>query len=231
MVTALMAPAVHATLRHFPAPLDLARDLGEATVHRELGDAPKLAVRVEPFDGPPAKALVERSASADLVVVGARGQGGFEGLRLGSVADQVRRHASCTVVVVHGTSQPPTTALPARNAPPRPVVVAVDDSPGARRAARFALREARLRTAKLVVVSTYRPSDRLDLESLAGPHDAPGPDPARRAASRAEPPGAAGDDRSTPSAGCRLPFSAPSAGARSGGRGSAWASARAGAPG
>ncbi|MGC8471509.1 MAG: universal stress protein [Acidimicrobiales bacterium] len=177
MVTALMAPAVHATLRHFPAPVDLARDLAEAMVHQELGDAPRLAVRVEPYDGTPAKALVERSHSADLVVVGARGQGGFEGLRLGSVADQVRRHASCTVVVVHGTSLPAATALPATDAPPRPVVVGVDDSPGARRALRFALREVRLRAATLVVVSAYRPSDRLELESLAGPHDAPGPDP------------------------------------------------------
>ena len=177
MVTALMAPAVHATLRHFPAPVDLARDLAEAMVHQELGDAPKLAVRVEPYDGTPAEALVERSHSADLVVVGARGQGGFEGLRLGSVADQVRRHASCTVVVVHGTSLPAATALPATDAPPRPVVVGVDDSPGAQHALRFALREARLRAAKLVVVSAYRPSDRLELESLAGPHDAPGPDP------------------------------------------------------
>ena len=177
MVTALMAPAVHATLRHFPAPLDLARDLGEAMVHQELGDAPRLAVRVEPCDGAPAKALVERSASADLVVVGARGQGGFEGLRLGSVADEVRRHASCTVIVVHETSQPAATAPHPTDAPPRPVVVGVDESPGARRALRFALREAHLRAAKLVVVSAYRPSDRLELESLAGPHDAPGPDP------------------------------------------------------
>jgi nucleotide-binding universal stress UspA family protein len=44
--------------------------------------------------------LVEASRIADLVVVGARGSGGFENLRLGSVSDAVMRHASCTVAIV-----------------------------------------------------------------------------------------------------------------------------------
>jgi nucleotide-binding universal stress UspA family protein len=47
-----------------------------------------------------ARMLVEASATADLVVVGARGAGGFENLRLGSVSDAVMRHASCTVAIV-----------------------------------------------------------------------------------------------------------------------------------
>jgi nucleotide-binding universal stress UspA family protein len=44
--------------------------------------------------------LVEASRIADLVVVGARGAGGFENLHLGSVSDAVMRHASCTVAIV-----------------------------------------------------------------------------------------------------------------------------------
>ncbi len=172
IMTGLMAPVVHTALDHFPAPVDLARDLGRTMVERELGAAPMVTVRVEPYDGRPAQALVERSASADLVVVGARGQ---VGLGFGSVADQVRRHASGTVVVV------PETAAPAdgdgADATPRPVVVGVDGSPGARHALRFAAREARLRAAGLVVVAVYRPSDRLELEALAGGHEPPGPDP------------------------------------------------------
>jgi nucleotide-binding universal stress UspA family protein len=48
----------------------------------------------------PAKALVDRAAEADLVVVGSRGRGGFAGLRLGSVSEQVTRHAQCPVLVV-----------------------------------------------------------------------------------------------------------------------------------
>ena len=44
--------------------------------------------------------LLAASEVADLLVVGGRGAGGFNGLRIGSVAEQVARHARCTVVVV-----------------------------------------------------------------------------------------------------------------------------------
>ena len=40
------------------------------------------------------------AAHADMLVVGTRGAGGFLGLRMGSTADQVMRHAPCPVVVV-----------------------------------------------------------------------------------------------------------------------------------
>jgi nucleotide-binding universal stress UspA family protein len=49
---------------------------------------------------PPAKALLVASETADLLVVGTRGRGGFERLILGSVADQCIRHATCSVLVV-----------------------------------------------------------------------------------------------------------------------------------
>ncbi len=51
-------------------------------------------------EGSPAGILLDESESADLIVVGTRGHGGFKGLLLGSVSHQVVSHAECPVVVV-----------------------------------------------------------------------------------------------------------------------------------
>jgi len=64
-----------------------------------LGAAsPAIAVKV--VNGLPAGELIDASEHADLIVVGARGQGGFARLMLGSVSDQVVRHGKCPVAVV-----------------------------------------------------------------------------------------------------------------------------------
>lgn len=58
----------------------------------------QLTVRV--ISGLPADELVKASAGADLLVLGARGAGGFSRLVLGSVSTQVAHHALCPVVIV-----------------------------------------------------------------------------------------------------------------------------------
>jgi nucleotide-binding universal stress UspA family protein len=64
------------------------------------GDASGLQVTVRAVSGIPADELIIASQGADLLVVGARGAGGFARLVVGSVSSQVVQHALCPVVVV-----------------------------------------------------------------------------------------------------------------------------------
>ncbi|MGH9048543.1 MAG: universal stress protein [Acidimicrobiia bacterium] len=60
----------------------------------------------------PARALLAAARDADLLVVGSRGLGGFKGLLLGSVSQQVVQHAPCPVVVVPGDERPASRREP-----------------------------------------------------------------------------------------------------------------------
>uniref|UniRef100_UPI0036F25980 universal stress protein n=1 Tax=Dactylosporangium roseum TaxID=47989 RepID=UPI0036F25980 len=51
--------------------------------------------------GRPAQVLIGVSHTAQLVVVGSRGHGGFTGLLLGSVGQQLMHHAECPVLIAH----------------------------------------------------------------------------------------------------------------------------------
>jgi nucleotide-binding universal stress UspA family protein len=77
------------------------QDLVNAAVERR-GAAPASAVTVRALSGTAADELINASADADLLVVGARGAGGFARLVMGSVSTQVTHHALCPVVVVPG---------------------------------------------------------------------------------------------------------------------------------
>ena len=57
-------------------------------------------VTVRTVSGVPADELIKASEDADLLVVGARGAGGFARLSMGSVSSQVSHHAHCPVVIV-----------------------------------------------------------------------------------------------------------------------------------
>jgi nucleotide-binding universal stress UspA family protein len=59
-------------------------------------------VSSEAIEGHPAGVLLSASNDADLLVVGARGHGGFAGALLGSVSQHVVTHARCPVVVIPG---------------------------------------------------------------------------------------------------------------------------------
>ncbi|KAA1424936.1 universal stress protein [Mumia zhuanghuii] len=86
-------------------------DFAEAVVERLEEDLAPLRtdfadvdVRTCAVHGKPAPRIIEASEKASMVVVGRRGLGGFKGLVLGSVSEQVVRHASATVVVIHPDS-------------------------------------------------------------------------------------------------------------------------------
>jgi len=75
---------------------------------------PEVTVIVETPHGPAGRELLKASANARLLVVGTRGSGGFRGLLMGSVSNQVVEHAPCDVLVVRrGTDE----ASPDRRVP------------------------------------------------------------------------------------------------------------------
>jgi nucleotide-binding universal stress UspA family protein len=65
-----------------------------------IGGARPDGVTVDAVNGIPADVLLRASEDADMVVLGARGGGGFARLHLGSVSDQLAHHARCPVVII-----------------------------------------------------------------------------------------------------------------------------------
>jgi nucleotide-binding universal stress UspA family protein len=61
---------------------------------------PSVRVRRQTVEGLARKVLVEASATADLLVVGARRRHGQFGLQLGRVAHAALHHSACPVAVV-----------------------------------------------------------------------------------------------------------------------------------
>lgn len=67
------------------------------TAAREVGATD---VQAEVLVGHAAARLSEKARPQDLLVLGSRGRGGFEGLLLGSTSTQVAQHAPCPVLIV-----------------------------------------------------------------------------------------------------------------------------------
>lgn len=103
-----------------------------AAMERLSADLPGLRITPAVMIGSPSSVLLEASGSADLLVVGSRGHGGFTGLLLGSVGAQVAAHAECPVVIIREPAAAEAST----------VVVGIDGSPAAEAALRFAFDEA-----------------------------------------------------------------------------------------
>jgi nucleotide-binding universal stress UspA family protein len=75
-------------------------------VDDELGGDVPADIDVHVVNDLPARAVLSRAEGAWLLVVGSRGLGGFKGLLLGSVSQQIVHHAPCPVLVVPGAERP-----------------------------------------------------------------------------------------------------------------------------
>lgn len=119
---------------------------------------PDVEVTLEITGGRPVTDLLAAADDPDdVLVVGARGRGGFLGLGLGSVSSKLARKATTPVVVVRHVDVDGSAA---------PVLVGVDGRESGRRALRWAAEQARLRNVPLVALLAW---SYLEPESEDGP--------------------------------------------------------------
>jgi len=143
------APAVLPRVRTQVDPLTVANALRgmsaqalAAALTRTEEVAPGLRVDTGLLSGPPAMELVTAAGGASMLVVGARGIGGFTAMILGSVSRYVAVHAACPVIVVRQET----------SAVHREIAVGIRETEDSTAALAFAFEEAALRDADLVAV-------------------------------------------------------------------------------
>jgi nucleotide-binding universal stress UspA family protein len=117
----------------------------EAGLNRAEEVAPGLPVETEMLSGPPAVTVATAGAEGSMLVVGARGAGGFASMVLGSVSRYAATNASCPVVVARQQAM----------AAHREIAVGLRDGQDTTEALAFAFEEAALRGADLVAVHAW----------------------------------------------------------------------------
>lgn len=120
------------------------RELDEVTAVVRTA-CPTVTVHPDFRYGHPVSTLQAESSAARMLVLGARGRRGFDGLVLGSVAGSVAAHAHCPVAVVHGVAGQSS----------QPVVVGVDGSPVSETAVALAFDEASTRRVGLIAIHAW----------------------------------------------------------------------------
>lgn len=118
----------------------------EADAKDRLAGARTRDAALELVSVPPTQALIDASAHAVAVVVGARGHSLLSGVVLGSVSQHVTRHASCPVVVTRTPYHPDS----------KRVVVGVDGSTGSRKALEFAFDHASRSGSSVAAIHAWR---------------------------------------------------------------------------
>jgi nucleotide-binding universal stress UspA family protein len=82
--------------------LDLLQKEGHSILDEivTLGGEMGITVSKKLVEGHPAEEIIKEAKEDDLIVMGSKGRTGLDRLLLGSVAENVARHASCPVMIV-----------------------------------------------------------------------------------------------------------------------------------
>ncbi len=121
------------------------RDALARAAERAAELEPGLAISTEMLSGPPATALLHEAADASMLVVGARGAGGFAAMLLGSASRYLATRAPCPVVIAREETM----------AVHREIVVGVRDPGESAAVLGFAFEEAALHKARLLAVHAW----------------------------------------------------------------------------
>jgi len=132
-----------------PDPQDAARKAAEAVaqhgVDRVHERHPGLQATPYALVGSSGKIVAQAAHSADLLVMGSRGKGGFSGLQVGSTAMRALADACCPVLVVRGET----------DAGHDRVTAAVDIDEPCEQVLEFAFTEASRRSCRLTVIHVW----------------------------------------------------------------------------